>query len=374
MTRACTKLPGKFNNAVKVVSDLLKRDSSWKSKTDLSADQINCTECTKSYIGQPGRQLGQRLKEHKSTASSRTPSAVSEHSTDTNHQIDWDNVLNRLNREDRVYLPPDDEDALRLVAKSSKRLVAIPCDVTSDGAVRSAKDFVIKHLSESKQELYAVVNNAGIWRWSEIEWASMEMYQTLYDVNVKGIIRVTKAFLPIIRRNKGRIVNVGSVGGLYTTPCNAPYCMTKYAIECFSDSLRCEMYKWGVKVALIEPGHYGICTAIKTYLNGYPDRLWQTMDTTAREDYGRDYVERWQKFNEDGVAACYLDPSPVVDAMVDAVTSTHPKHRYIVGGLLLTYWTAYWNMMFPSWLTDRQYIKFGESVATPAALMKSKST
>ena len=65
--------------------------------------QINyCTDCSQSYIGQTGRQLGQRLKEHKSTAPSRTPSAVTEHSTDSRHSIDWDNVK-VLDREDREY-------------------------------------------------------------------------------------------------------------------------------------------------------------------------------------------------------------------------------------------------------------------------------
>ena len=64
--------------------------------------QIKCSDCPKSYIGQTERQLGQRVKEHQSTAPSRNPSAVSEHHSDTRHSIDWDNIK-ILNREDRLY-------------------------------------------------------------------------------------------------------------------------------------------------------------------------------------------------------------------------------------------------------------------------------
>ena len=74
--------------------------------------QINCADCPKSYIGQTGRQLGDRLKEHKSKAPSRTPSAVQEHSTNSNHSIDWDNIK-ILNREDRDY-PRQVREALQI--------------------------------------------------------------------------------------------------------------------------------------------------------------------------------------------------------------------------------------------------------------------
>ena len=70
--------------------------------------------------------------------------------------------------------------------------------------------------------------------------------------------------------------------------------------------------------------------------------------------------------------ACYPDPSPVVDAMVDAVASRHPKHRYLVGDLIMTYSEAYWFNMLPSWLSDRTFHDVADSVAVPAALRKTK--
>ncbi|XP_072033045.1 D-beta-hydroxybutyrate dehydrogenase, mitochondrial-like [Amphiura filiformis] len=200
------------------------------------------------------------------------------------------------------------------------------------------------------------------------------MFQKVADVNIYGMIRVTKAFLPMIRRNKGRIVNIGSDAGIVTIPNNAPYCMTKRAVECYTDALRYEMHKWNVKVVLVEPGHYGCSTAIYQYLKGYPDQLWQAMDETCRADYGRDYIDAWQEDFKAEITSCDVDASPVVDAMVDAVTSRHPKHRYLVGDLLRTYLDAYWSRMLPSWLTDRQHVKIADSVAIPAALAKSKSS
>ncbi len=98
------------------------------------------------------------------------------------------------------------------------------------------------------------------------------------------------------------------------------------------------------------------------------------MDETSREDYGRDYVEAWQKFFKGAMDMCYSDPSPVIDAMVDAVISKQPKHRYLVGGLWFTYFEAYCNRLLPSWFTDTWEIAIADHVATPKALMKSKSS
>ncbi|XP_078695097.1 D-beta-hydroxybutyrate dehydrogenase, mitochondrial-like isoform X2 [Branchiostoma floridae x Branchiostoma belcheri] len=82
------------------------------------------------------------------------------------------------------------------------------------------------------------------------------------EVNTFGTVRVTKAFLPLIRRAKGRVVNVTSAEGLHSTPTVSAYCMTKAALESFSDALRHEMHKWGVKVIIVEPGSFGPATNI----------------------------------------------------------------------------------------------------------------
>jgi NAD(P)-dependent dehydrogenase (short-subunit alcohol dehydrogenase family) len=62
-------------------------------------------------------------------------------------------------------------------------------------------------------DLWAVVNNAGIAAFTEIEWCSVDQFQRILDVNVLGVVRVTKAFLPLLRHSKGRVVNVASLAG-----------------------------------------------------------------------------------------------------------------------------------------------------------------
>ena len=96
------------------------------------------------------------------------------------------------------------------------------------------------------------------------------------------------------------------------------------------------------------------------------------MDEISRADYGRPYVDAWLEFFQGAMAACYPDPSPVVDAMVDAVASRHPKNRYLVGDLIRSYSEAYWFNMLPSWLSDRKCYDVADSVAVPAALRKTK--
>ncbi|KAK7086742.1 (2R,3R)-2,3-butanediol dehydrogenase [Halocaridina rubra] len=84
----------------------------------------------------------------------------------------------------------------------------------------------------------------------------MSTFRRLADVNLFGCVLVTKTFLPLVRKAKGRIVNVTSVQGRMSSPLVSAYDLTKYAIEGFSDCLRHELRQFGVKVSVIEPGNF----------------------------------------------------------------------------------------------------------------------
>lgn len=115
-------------------------------------------------------------------------------------------------------------------------------------------------------------------------------------VNLFGVVRVTKAFLPYIRRNRGRIVNVSSLMARFAMPAGADYAISKYGVEAFSDSLRLEMRQFGVKVCVIQPGNFMAVTSIlgqqgSQYSMRY---FWNLMDEEARQDYGIKAME-WQE-------------------------------------------------------------------------------
>ncbi|XP_022093717.1 retinol dehydrogenase 2-like [Acanthaster planci] len=274
---------------------------------------------------------------------------------------------------------PDGPGAQRLVRESSGRLTIVPCDVTSGESVAAARDTVKAGLQRQGSvstfvfilsELFAVVNNAGIWRWGPVEWTPVKQYKEVAEVNVYGMIRVTQAFLPLIRKAKGRFVNVSSVNGLWTGPCVSSYHMTKYAVESFTDALRREMNPWGVKVVLIEPGEYGKLTNIALHsresLLAISNPLWDGASADVQRDYGRGYFEGYVARLHQAREDCWDDVTPVLDAMLDAVASRRPKHRYIIGELS-TYCTVYKFILLPSWLTDGTFYKQDTLYPKPAA-------
>jgi len=138
--------------------------------------------------------------------------------------------------------------------KSSNRLQLVPLDVTRQDQVDSAYQFVSNSLGHRK--LWAVVNNAGVACSSEIEWCPMSTFEKMMQVNTFGPVRVTKAFLPLLRQSAGRVVNVASVAGRVTVPGFTPYAMSKYAAVAFTDGLRRELKKFSVSVHVIEPSLY----------------------------------------------------------------------------------------------------------------------
>ncbi|XP_071953891.1 D-beta-hydroxybutyrate dehydrogenase, mitochondrial-like isoform X1 [Antedon mediterranea] len=253
---------------------------------------------------------------------------------------------------------PDRENA-RLLSTSSttNRLTIVACDITSEESVLSAKETIQKSLPKGFC-LWAIVNNAGVWTYGEIEITQMETIKRIAEVNVYGTIRVTKAFLPIIRRCKGRVVNVGSLGGrISAIPGGGAYCMTKYAIECFNDTLRYEMSPWGVKVCLIEPGQYGKSTNIGiNNIENISEEIWKNVPEDVKEDYGKEHQDGITNIYKKGREYCYGAATPVVNSMVDSITSRTPRHRYLVGGLIMTYLQVYAMELIPSWLGDHQYI------------------
>ena len=112
------------------------------------------------------------------------------------------------------------------------------------------------------------------------------------DVNLWGMVSITKAFLPLLKRTKGRVVNVASSSGRLSTPGAAAYCISKYGVEAFSDSLGIEMRHFGVTVHIIEPGNFrtNITSADKNVQ--HLDKLWKNLDVDTKECYGIKFYEK----------------------------------------------------------------------------------
>ncbi|XP_035212244.1 17-beta-hydroxysteroid dehydrogenase type 6-like [Stegodyphus dumicola] len=221
-----------------------------------------------------------------------------------------------------------DSDGAKELEQMSVKV--LPLDVTQYDQVHSLVRKVEEELGD--KDLWCVVNNAGVAIFSELEWCSMSVIEHMFDVNVLGAVRVTKAFLPLLRRSKGRVVIVASVAGHLTYPGFLSYSMTKHALVSFADGLRREMLKWGVSVVSIEPSMYKTKISQSDVLTGALDNSWEKTPEAIKEAYGfpyyQDFKVRMQKMALH--ARPYLDE--VVDCMEVAVVSVWPKISYRCSG------------------------------------------
>jgi len=145
--------------------------------------------------------------------------------------------------------------------------------------------------------LWAVVNNAGICDLGLIEWATVEEMKQVVEVNFWGTVLVTKAFLPLLKRTKGRIVNVASSWGRVCVPGVMAYCVSKYAVQAFCDSLRREVKPFGVTVHIIEPGMFKTNITDRKRNVQHLERLWDNLDGETKESYGAEFYEQGELYN-----------------------------------------------------------------------------
>jgi len=212
----------------------------------------------------------------------------------------------------------------------------ISLDVTSTDSV----DCCLKVVKETcgGSGLWAVVNNSGINSMGYVEVCSMQEYQHAADVNLWGAIRVTKAVLPLIRKAKGRVVNVTSERGFNPWPQSSSYCITKFGLEAFSAVLRREMVQFGVLVSTVAPGNFSGSSAIindaaNASLRKKLEQGREALSTQDRESYTQAQIdELMEQLATDPLRSC-SDPQPVVDAYVDAVVNLTPKTCYMVQGM-----------------------------------------
>ena len=212
-----------------------------------------------------------------------------------------------------------DEDAERL---GSRGIRPLRLDVTDSASIASAAE----ELGDAP--LAGLVNNAGIAVSAPIEFVPIEELRRQLDVNLIGQVAVTQAFLPALRRGRGRIVNVSSIGGRIALPLAGPYAASKFALEAISDSLRREVAQFGIEVSVVEPG--GVKTPIWQKGTATAEQIAASLPPEAGELYGPmvDVLRRETAriAEEDG-----MEPEQVARVIGHALTARRPKTRYLVG-------------------------------------------
>jgi NAD(P)-dependent dehydrogenase (short-subunit alcohol dehydrogenase family) len=214
---------------------------------------------------------------------------------------------------------PDAGASLRdLAARKGWQLTTPELDVTSDDSVATAVGEVLR---QTDGRLDVLVNNAGYYAYGPLEETSTDELRAQLETNVVGVHRVTRAVLPAMRaRISGTIVTIGSLSGRVAVPMVGPYHATKWALEGMIEAWRLELYPFGIRIVLIEPGPFE--TAF------YTNQRRAAAAERADSPYAALLASYLRQAARLGRAK---DLTPLVDAIERAATAANPRLRWPVG-------------------------------------------
>jgi len=192
-----------------------------------------------------------------------------------------------------------------------------------DVTIQPDIDAAVQTVKAGGLGLYGIVNNAGVMVMDIMAEMDESDLNFVFDVNVYGPYRVTKAFAPMIIESQGRISNISSLAGIASGPAYGAYSMSKHAVEAFTDSLASEMNSVGVRVSAIKPGAYNssagtsYCKRRKAQDKSSDESLFKELSTDIASTCG------------DNTPNQYPEPDRVADAVLDALFSESPKADYL---------------------------------------------
>ncbi|KAM6472861.1 retinol dehydrogenase 16-like isoform 2-T3 [Liasis olivaceus] len=241
-------------------------------------------------------------------------------------------------------LTPEGVEQLEKV--TSDRLKTTLLDVTSTESVAAATEWV--KTCVGNKGLWGLINNAGTAMPSAPnEWLTKKDFVSVLNVNLLGLIDVTLHMLPFVRKAKGRVVNMSSMMGRLSC-FGGGYCISKFGVEAFSDSLRQEMQTLGVHVSVVEPGAF--LTSIFNHQEESFQSTWFQLAPDIQESYGQKFLKMYCKMVQRARTYGEKNLRLVTDRIEHALTSRHPHARYSAG------WDA--KLLFlpasylPSWVVD----------------------
>ena len=191
-----------------------------------------------------------------------------------------------------------------------------------DVTIQEDIDAAVETISNEGRGLYGLVNNAGVAILAPLIEVEESELDFIFDVNIYGPYRISKAFSPLIIESKGRITTISSISGILSGTFFGPYSMSKHAMEAYSDSLAREMGKFDVKVSVVEPGNY--TSAIGTTLKKRMDAQGIDLEDSLYQEEMQAIVDRV------GDRSQHKEPDEVAEAVYHALFEPTPKMRYMV--------------------------------------------
>lgn len=215
-----------------------------------------------------------------------------------------------------------DADSFR--EAGAARIQPVMLDVTDGDSIAAA---IATIDATAPNGLSGLVNNAGVGFGGPLEFVPLEQWRRQMEVNFIGQIAVTQATLPALRRAKGRIVNITSIGGRVASPYFGPYNASKFALEAVTDSLRRELRGSGIEVVAVEPG--AVATPIWDKGRSTAEQMVASMPAEGERLYGHGIAAMREVIAQ--LERSGVPPLQVARAVEHALTAKRPKTRYLVG-------------------------------------------
>lgn len=209
-----------------------------------------------------------------------------------------------------------DKDLAELDAIENVKAVRL--DVTRQDDI----DAAVATIGKEGRGLWGLINNAGVASSGPVAFMDDADLDFVLNVNVNGVVRVTRAFIPLIVESKGRIVTTGSISGILSSANGAAYSMSKHAMEALVDSLAKEMADTGVSVSVIEPGSYKSMIRRTTVA-----RIRKSIEASGGDLTDEMKAQMQQQVDRETTLP---EPDAVSDAAMHALFSDEPRRRYMV--------------------------------------------
>ncbi len=223
----------------------------------------------------------------------------------------------------RVYAGVRKEgDKEKLLEEGSATLTPVILDVCHQESIDEAFAFISQDLEDS---VFSLVNNAGLSLNGPLEILPQNDIKNLINVNVLGLLAVTRAFIPIIRNSQGRLINISSGHGLLAIPDKSVYAASKSAVQAITDSLRLELRPFGVKVSSVVVGK--VNTNVLGKILG--DR--EMMISQADPEVLSLYLNLIEYFDKEVKNIPGIEAIEVAEVISSAIMEEKPKTQYLVG-------------------------------------------
>jgi NAD(P)-dependent dehydrogenase (short-subunit alcohol dehydrogenase family) len=222
------------------------------------------------------------------------------------------------------------------------KIELLQLDITDDASVAKAFSTVA-----SEGGTQVLVNNAGLGGATPLEITPLDEHKQLFETNYFGTVRCIQAVLPEMReRGAGSIINVSSVEGRIAVPNQAPYSASKWALECMSEALAHEVKRFGVRVAIVEPG------VIMT-------KIFENSAPATRYDKTSPYKDIMRRNGKMFVAGFKqgTPPEDVANVILDAIQTKEDKLRWPVGA------DAHSMLDGRSKMSDEEWVNMGDDLS-----------